>query len=150
MVIERPERIARRFNKQRLKECRDPGLNSDSTRSFIPARPPRSPAEPGLAELWQSRNSRFELLKQITQSDRPELRLVLAAVVQKVHSEKAWALSTIASHLDASMLSFLRSHGFIRGPVQWPLYLFSSEREGPPVPDLANLSYLDTDLATAF
>lgn len=79
-----------------------------------------------------------------------QLDPVLSAVIRTVRAEKAAALSTIISHLDRGMLPFLRKRGFLRGPVQWPLYLFSSDRAGTPIPDLANLSYLDTDLATSF
>lgn len=125
---------------------RSPGIQSFSCMVGEPSAPD------AVALFWSARREPryWRVVLRARPGALAELRLVLAAVVQKVHSEKAWALSTIASHLDGSMLPFLRSHGFIRGPVQWPLYLFSSEREGPPVPDLAHLSYLDTDLATAF
>lgn len=111
---------------------------------------PNSP-EAG-AVFWSDRREpqHWKIALRARSGSLSRLDQVLAEVVRKVHGEKGAALSTIISHLDTPMLFFLKGRGFIKGPVQWPLYLSSRDQGGPQLRDLANLSYLDTDLAASF
>jgi hypothetical protein len=73
------------------------------------------------------------------------LRAVISAALDEAARAGGALLSTIVSHLDGGVLASLRRQGFVAGERQ-PLYV--TPEQSAPEQGFADLSYLDTDLAS--
>ncbi len=124
---------------------RSPGLRALSCYS--------SETKPSAAALfWCSRNDPrvWRIAFRSEPGARDHLQSVLSDAAQRVFEEGGAILSAIVSHLDTSELELLKENGFVEGSVRWPLYIPAKAEPSPRIEDLAQLSYLDTDLAAHF
>ena len=74
---------------------------------------------------------------------------VLRHAVSEIYRQGGMAVSAIVSRLDTEVLTMLRAGGFVSLGSRRPLYVCAGT-DATTVPELAGLSYLDTDLAYRF
>lgn len=99
--------------------------------------------------LWCSAMSRDFWRIAVVSADagRDEVDSLITAALSFVYAEGGMVVSVGASRHQTQFIENLRERGFIVSPRRRPLYILSGHSGRQPIPDLRQLSYLDTDWA---
>jgi hypothetical protein len=76
-----------------------------------------------------------------------ELDSLVKASLSYVYGQNGVVLSAAASQHETQFLKVLRHNGFILSPARRPLYVLHGQQSRLAVPELRQLSFLDTDWA---